>query len=236
MMNSSANMTTILIKIIKNDIINGVYQPGNRLLPLRELALKYNVSRSVVNSVISSLSAQGYVSVSPRHYVIVNDFLITGSLNILNDVLDSQNTMIKLKLLKDVLSYRKNIETEAIQYIIKNSNHDLNDLSEIIDEHRQWIKNPVNDLDLLVKLDIAFHRILLSSTGNVVHRLIFRHFESFSMKMVSYYYQNYNLAAQNFELYIEAFEAIKRQDEISAISSLSKVLDQGATYVLRLMK
>ena len=107
-------MTSVLIKKIKNDIINGVYQPGDRLLPLRELSIKYDVSRSVVNSVVSSLSAQGYLSVSPRHYVVVNDFLQTGTLKILDDVLDSQNQKLKLKLVKDVLEYRKTIDRKSV--------------------------------------------------------------------------------------------------------------------------
>jgi len=235
-MDNLSNMTTVLTKKLKNDIINGVFQPGDRLLPLRELATKYDVSRSVVNSVISSLSAQGFVSVSPRHYVIVNDILRTGSLGILDDVLESQNQPLKLRLLKDVLTYRKSIEIEAIQIIIRNDHLDLSNLSSVVNKQKLWIDNPKNDLDLLVNLDMSFHKYLLESTENVVYKLIFRHFESFSQKMITYFYQNYNLASQNFSLYIETYEAIISHNEKKAINTFCNVLDQGAQYVLQLMK
>lgn len=235
-MDNLSNMTTVLTKKLKNDIINGVFQPGDRLLPLRELATKYDVSRSVVNSVISSLSAQGFVSVSPRHYVIVNDILRTGSLGILDDVLESQNQPLKLRLLKDVLTYRKSIEIEAIQIIIRNDHLDLSNLSSVVNKQKLWIDNPKNDLDLLVNLDMSFHKYLLESTENVVYKLIFRYFESFSQKMITYFYQNYNLASQNFSLYIETYEAIISHNEKKAINTFCNVLDQGAQYVLQLMK
>ena len=235
-MDQSMNMTSVLTKKLKNDIINGTYQAGDRLLPLRELAIKYGVSRSVVNSVISTLSAQGFVSVSPRHYVIVNDILKTGSLGILDDVLESQNKPLKLRLLKDVLVYRKNIEMEAIHIIISNEHIDLSSLKEVIQEHINWTKNPTNDLVLLVKLDMSFHKTLLESTENIVYQLIHRHFESFSQKMIGYFYQNFNLSTQIFSLYIETFEAIIDRDEKKAKIALSKVLDQGAQFVLQLMK
>ena len=235
-MDNLSNMTTVLTKKLKNDIINGVFQPGDRLLPLRELATKYDVSRSVVNSVISSLSAQGFVSVSPRHYVIVNDILRTGSLGILDDVLESQNQPLKLRLLKDVLIYRKSIEIEAIQIIIRNDHLDLSNLSSVVNKQKLWIENPKNDLDLLVNLDMSFHKYLLESTENVVYKLIFRYFESFSQKMITYFYQNYNLASQNFSLYIETYEAIISHNEKKAINTFCNVLDQGAQYVLQLMK
>lgn len=231
-----SNMTSIIIKKIKNDIINGVYQPGNRLLPLRELSIKYDVSRSVVNSVVSSLSAQGYLSVSPRHYVVVNDFLQTGTLKILDDVLDSSNQKLKLKLVKDVLEYRKKIETEALLIILRNEDNDLSNLRDIINKQREWLRNPVNDLSVLVRFDMLFHQYLLESTNNIVYKLIYRHFESFSVKMVTYFYQNYDLAAQNFSLYVKIFDAIIKKDEKLAVDTLSVVLDQGATFVLRLMK
>jgi len=230
-----ANMTSVLIKKIKNDIINGIYQPGDRLLPLRELAIKNNVSRSVVNGVIASLSAQGYVSVSPRHFVIVNDFLQTGSLKILDDVLDSQNQVLKLKMLKDVLDYRKNIETEALRIIFRKEDLDLSCFSETINKQKEWIKNPTNDLELLVNLDLAFHRDLLESTNNTVFKLIHRHFESLSFKMIRYFYQSYNLASQTFSLYVKIYEAIISNDETLAVETLSTVLDQGATFVLQLI-
>ncbi len=235
-MDNLTNMTTTLTKKLKNDIINGVYQAGDRLLPLRELAIKYGVSRSVVNSVISTLSAQGFVSVSPRHYVIVNDIMKTGSLGILDDVLDSQNQPLKLRLLKDVLVYRKNIEMEAIHIIICNEHIDLSQLSNVIEEHKKWMASPKNDIELLVNLDMLFHKALLESTENIVYQLIHRHFESFSQKMIGYFYQNFNLSEQNFNLYIETFEAILSCDEKKAMTSLSNVLDQGAQFVLQFMK
>lgn len=235
-MGNLTNMTTILTKKLKTDIINGVYQPGDRLLPLRELALKYGVSRSVVNSVISTLSAQGFVSASPRHYVIVNDVMKTGSLGILDDVLESQNQPLKLRLLKDVLVYRKNIEMEAIHIIICNNHIDLSLLANVIKEQKKWIDNPKNDLELLVNLDMLFHKALLESTDNIVYKLIHRHFEAFSQKMIGYFYQNYKLTDKIFNLYIETYEAILACDEKKAKSALSNVLDQGAQFVLQLMK
>ncbi|MCK7479194.1 MAG: GntR family transcriptional regulator [Candidatus Moduliflexus flocculans] len=52
-------MTSKLVTTLKNDIINGHLKAGDKLLPLRELALAHKVSRSVVNAAVGTLAAQG---------------------------------------------------------------------------------------------------------------------------------------------------------------------------------
>jgi DNA-binding FadR family transcriptional regulator len=229
-------MTSLIVKKIKIDIINGQLKIGEKLLPLRELALKYQVSRSVVNSAVSSLSAQGYLQVTPRHFVVVNDYLSTGTIDILNDVLDSNNQSMKLRLLKDTLVFRKFVETESLKMILASDNPDLSELEKCINKQKEWLNNPIKDIEILVELDATFHRVLICANGNAVFRLIQRNFEDVASRMIRFFYRNYDAAIQNFNWYQQIYEAILIKDEKKAIETLWSVLDQGAVYVLRLIE
>ena len=85
------------MKIYKKLIINGELNPGDKLEPLRELADKYHTSRSVINSAIHILTTKGYLKIKPRHYVQVNDFLYSGSLDIMKDIYFESNEKLKSK-------------------------------------------------------------------------------------------------------------------------------------------
>lgn len=228
-------MTDVLVKKIKNDIIEGVLKPGERLLPLRELALKYEVSRSVINGVISSLSALGYVSVTDRHFVVVNDFMSQGSTDVLLDVLESGNRRLQLRTLKDSLRYRKLIMLESIRMIIQNPHADLKGLIDAIEKQKAWMAAPDNDIDLIMKLDLAFFHGIIDAGDNVVIKLIHRNFNEMSSRMIRFYYRSYNLAHQHFKTYGEIVKAILDHDEKKAVAIMEQVMDLGATYVLRLM-
>ncbi len=71
------SMSATLVAELKNDIIMGRLKAGDKLLPLRELAEQHKVSRSVVNSAVSTLAAHGYVRIVPRHHIVITDYLTT---------------------------------------------------------------------------------------------------------------------------------------------------------------
>jgi GntR family transcriptional repressor for pyruvate dehydrogenase complex len=232
----SKTHSNLLVQTLKNDIIEGTLKPGDRLLPLRELANKYEVSRSVINCVVSSLVAQGYITVLPRHYIVVNDILNTGSVGIIIDVMESNNLSLKLKLLKDVLVLRKTIEVDSLRKIMEDPKGSLGVIQPTMALIQSWMKNPKNELNLLIDLDAKFHQSLLIATHNTVYGLIYNEFEVLMHKMISFFYQNYDLAVQNFQWYLDIYEALIEKNESKAISILEKALDLGATYVLRLIK
>ncbi|UKH28764.1 GntR family transcriptional regulator [Actinobacillus pleuropneumoniae] len=49
--------------ILKQELIDGIYQVGERLLPERDLAEKLNVSRTVIREAIIMLELENLVSV-----------------------------------------------------------------------------------------------------------------------------------------------------------------------------
>ncbi|MEE3682737.1 GntR family transcriptional regulator [Actinobacillus pleuropneumoniae] len=49
--------------ILKQELIDGIYQVGERLLPERDLAEKLNVSRTVIREAIIMLELENLVSI-----------------------------------------------------------------------------------------------------------------------------------------------------------------------------
>ncbi len=236
MMAVNENMTELLTKIIKNAIIDGEYQIGDKLLPLRELATKYQVSRSVVNSAISTLAAQGFVTVTPRHFVVVDDYMTKGPINILIDVLNSKNQPLKLKLMKDALEFRKFVEIECVRMVIRGKNENFLAIDESIRQEQVYLSHPTRDINTLVELDLQFHRSIIHETGNSVYKLIHRNFEELATRMIRFFYQHFEHAEQVFKWHATIHQAIVAGNEELAVTILNNVLDQGARYVLNLMK
>ncbi|WP_418145819.1 GntR family transcriptional regulator [Actinobacillus pleuropneumoniae] len=64
-MTSNADLRSYkkISSILKQELIDGIYQVGERLLPERDLAEKLNVSRTVIREAIIMLELENLVSV-----------------------------------------------------------------------------------------------------------------------------------------------------------------------------
>ena len=225
------NKTIEVVKDIQRKIINKELKPKDRLLPLRELALEYNTSRSVINSAIHILSTKGYLNVNPRHYVEVNNYLHTGTLDIIKDIYFESIGELKTKTIKEVLDIRLFAETDAIRQIIDND-LPINDLREILEREKALINNPIKDIDQIIDLDCKFHETLVKVSEHSVLLLLYMSFKEIEVDLVKEFYNTKEMFNTVIKSHEELVLYLNQKDKPKAIELWTELLKQGEAIVL----
>ena len=230
-MTKIANKTFDVVKDIQNKIINRVLKPGDKLLPLREMAIQYDTSRSVINSAIHILSTKGYLEVNPRHYVQVNDFLYSGSLDIVKDIYKESIGELRSKTIKEVLKIRLFAELDAIKQIIDNKKP-INILENILEREQKYIENSVFEIEDIVKLDCEFHENLVACSDNSVLFLLYMSFKDIELDLVKRFYYSRTKFTNVIKIHNELLQALISEDKAKALLIWTDLLKKGEKIVL----
>jgi DNA-binding FadR family transcriptional regulator len=211
----------------------GRMMPGQKLPPLRELAEQNGVSRSVVNAAVNTLAVQGFVRIVPRHHVVVSDFLMTGTLAIVGDVLQSDNVPLKRKLAQDTLALRLLLTSDAVRVIAGDPRIQLTPLQKILNHEVSWLQNPIKDYSRFWKLDMAFHEMLIRLGDNCAFRLLSRSFRYIAEGFIELYFHDLDFIGDMIHRQQELFAALKARDETLATRLCSEMLDVGTAATLK---
>lgn len=126
---------------IRNDILNGIYKPGETLIE-KKLCENLGVSRTPVREAIMQLELEGLVQSIPNKGVIVKG--------------------ISKKDIEDIYAIRVMIEGFAAKLAAeKITKEDLTELKEIVD--LQEFYTTKKDKEHLIKFDLKFHEIILKA-------------------------------------------------------------------------
>ncbi|TYQ16411.1 UNVERIFIED_CONTAM: DNA-binding GntR family transcriptional regulator [Acetivibrio alkalicellulosi] len=142
---------------IQNDILNGVYKPGESLTE-KKLSEDLGVSRTPIREAIMQLELEGLVKSVPNKGAVVKE--------------------ITAKDIKEIYTIRMMIEGLAARWAADNiTSEELDELKEAVDfEEFYTIKN---DPEHLMKFDSKFHEILFkaSKSDPLMHLLkTFHHY------------------------------------------------------------
>lgn len=101
----SKSAEAIVEELLTINILNGVYQAGERLKPERELALEFGYSRPVIHKAIIRLEGRGLVTIIPRQGVMVNDYRTFGKLSLLESIYDLNHARIQIELNRSMIQF-----------------------------------------------------------------------------------------------------------------------------------
>lgn len=145
---------------LQNDIINGKYRDGDNLIETR-LSEEMGVSRTPIREAITQLELEGLVKLIPNKGAIVKG--------------------IKDKDVEDIYTIRMRIEGLAARWAAKNINDtELYELKEICDLGEFYTKR--NDLVHIMKVDTAFHELVLKASGSVPLLHMLKTFHHYTQK------------------------------------------------------
>ncbi len=129
---------------IKSEILAGVYPPGTKLVT-KDLAAKFNVSRTPVIVAVNRLAAEGLARAVPQQGVYVRERT--------------------LKEIHDILEVRKMLELYAIPHIIRTMSFDLEAAETLHIAARKFAERSPETYDEAIDLETEFHSLLLKTSG-----------------------------------------------------------------------
>ncbi len=142
---SNLSLSDLVITSLRNQIITGVYEPGERLTE-EQLAINYGVSRVPVREAIRTLKAEGFLRVVPYWGTVV--------------------AQLSPREISDLLDVRSSLELLGVEQAAKyRTEDDLLCLKELIRQGNNALKK--KDITLLPELNTRFHLLITKASGNV---------------------------------------------------------------------
>lgn len=147
-----------IVAQIKQLIIDGKLQPGDKLLSERELSEKLNVSRASVREAFSALEMMGIISIRPGEGSFVRQISYEGLLEPLSFLLQ-----VEFSDISQVLEVRKILEVEiAALAALRATPETLNEIRRALDfMTEEFAAGNIGD-----RADDSFHLALAQATDN----------------------------------------------------------------------
>lgn len=134
----------VVFNTLRQGILRGLLPPGLRLMEI-QLAKQLGVSRTPVREAIRKLELEGLVVTIPRKGAEVAE--------------------ITPKDLHDVLEVRCALEALAVELACQAiTTEELNELGLYVEKFKTLV--PTGDINALAECDVAFHDVIINSTGN----------------------------------------------------------------------
>jgi len=145
---------------LERRILDGVLRPGDKLPPERELAARFDVSRSAVREAIRSLELKGLVEPRPGEGTLVRTPSIDSLLNPLVNLLGQ-----KREVVKELLEVRAMIEPPLAARAARNAGpEDIARLENILERHREKVARQ----EMAIEEDSEFHYTIAKASKNSV--------------------------------------------------------------------
>lgn len=146
-------------------ILNDLLRPGDRLPAERDLAIKFQVSRTVVREAIRSLAAQGLVDVQQGRGTVVCVPSVASLTPPMTLLLKGNKDLDHAK----VIEVRRVLEIEIAGIAAeRRTSKDLEAMEQILENRHETRANR----EAFVEWDMAFHAALAKATGNELFSLL----------------------------------------------------------------
>jgi len=206
-----------IIEQIKNTIIEGGLQPGDKLPSERELAEKFSVGRTTVREALKALSYVGIIK-KVREGTIVNR-------NISNFFIDSLTQILLLKHLdfEDLFETRKILEVKLAGLAAQRATtEDIEMIRNILRKMSE--KANQNPYEFITE-DIKFHESIAEAAQNRVLYEIFITIRSLLRKAQEEVIKHPGIMKRSLKAHQQIFEAVKMQNVSKAKRAMFDHLD-----------
>ena len=144
---------------LKALLLDGHWQPGEKIPSEAELCRLTGVSRVSVRTALKSLIAQGFLVSRQGDGTFVVDVSVDMNMDLLVPIIG-----LDKKSILEVLEFRKILEVGLVPLLFENlSNEDLDYLEKNV---KALERTPEERIETITELDLAFHKKLCLISGN----------------------------------------------------------------------
>ncbi|PHJ39249.1 GntR family transcriptional regulator [Desulforamulus profundi] len=193
-------------------IVRGELNPGDKLIPERELADRLQVGRSAVREAYRTLEAIGIIDIRPGEGTFVREIGTKSMTDIMSlAVLTGKDTLFEL------LELRKIIETEASSLAaLRRTKEDLNNMKYWLDKMNEDINRgslgDLSDLKFHYAITDAAHNSLLMRLMNSISETMIKEMKNVREKL----YLTPGTPKRLYEQHVIIYQAILNGDEKEA--------------------
>lgn len=221
-----------IIRDIKQKILSGKLRTGDRLPAERELAEQYKVSRITIRNAIARLVYLGFLQTLPQSGTFIADFKKEASLELLVDIISS-NEEVDKSILIELLELRRVFETySAGRAVMRMTDADRAVLKDMIN----GMMGRKNKPEQLADIDYKIHSLLMDLAENNVLRLLFNSFKPVYQFYLKTFYSIPQNATGILPYYERFYNAAELRDDRVASFVMGELLDYAEQATVRLIE
>lgn len=210
---------------LRNLILRGEYQVGEKLPPERKLAEDLGVNRATLREALKNLEQGGLVSIRQGDGTRVLDFLQTAGLDLLSHLV-TLGEQRGLSILKDILEFRQIVGRELARLAASRIS------AEKVQRLQAVAARPAESAEEVLLQDLDFYFELARATDNLVFILLFNPVRAAVSRFRAFFVGFNPSAAQVREHHRELIAALGRGDADAAAQIADAHLQRGKEHVL----
>ena len=173
----SESITEKLFRTLRDELLAGRWEAGQRLPSERALAEEHGVNRVSVRGAVGRLVALGLVTVKRGDGIRATGVSEAGSIDLIGHLLEaSQQREVPLDVVRDLLEVRRMVAAEAVALACaRATDEDLASLKHLAAQQATRMDDP----EALAAGDVAFARAVLAAGQNMALQLLLNTIERF---------------------------------------------------------
>ncbi len=186
----------ILYQMISK-ILNGIFIPGNKLPPERDMAAQMNVNRNTLREALRKLEVLGLLSVRQGDGIYVHDYRNSGNLELMKYILDVQKEKTS-EIICDILKIRTLVIPDMASTAAKRMTED--DIETITGIYK-------NENTGIIEKDLLIHSFIARVSGNLFFMLLLNFFNDIFRQYAHLYFsfeENRSISARFHRNIVEA--------------------------------
>ena len=218
-MKTNETLKDYFINTITNDILSGKLSAGAKLPTERELALEFNISRSVVNRGLVHLSDIGFLDIRPRFGTYVSDYKKNGKIDTLISIMRYNGNTMNDTELRSIVQMKGVVDSLTIRllhdnFTEENYNH-LNTIISAIDDNSTLTSREYSEIIY------SFYHEFSALSGNVIIPLLYSSFKTPLNTLWVRFIDLYTIKPLQFTART-ILDAMKNNDLDTALSTLDR--------------
>ena len=204
-----------IVAQLKDKIICGEFESGMKLPPERELAHGYQVNRSTLREALNKLEGMGLVEKKHGHGVFVKDYLESGSLELVKQLL-VMDGRLNLKMFPNLMELRRLVVPEISYYAAVNRTpEDLKALEQIV----------MKDTEMsMAEKDRRIHNLIARASGNILFVILLNAFSDLAREPALSYFDVPENRKRSALFHKAIYKAIKEKKPEKAKKIMLEVL------------
>lgn len=205
-----------VVDLLVRRIVTGELAPGERLPPVRELAVQLGVDRTSLRIALERLRAMNLLAVVQGSGVVVKDFRSEAGLSILRAVFSQDEMPDDPALLLQVLEFQLSIVPGLLAIAAARATPEaLRELDEI---YTRILRDP-QDRDRVIDLAVSTEDLIARTAGNAVVTLLYNSTRPARRRLMRRLLETVDLHAHfaaHQSLVREFMAGVLKPDEVSA--------------------
>ncbi len=218
------NLSNQVFRQLRDDILNGEHQPGDRLPSERELCDILGVNRSSVREALKRLEQARLIETRHGGGSVVLDFHLTGSLDLMRDLVMHAGRPDTVAV-RSILEARLLLGQGIVQYAAKRiCSADVEKLEGIVEKIEACT---AGETTRFLELDFEFHYIVARASENLAFILILNSFRDVYRDHQGFFKARLTGVMGERGAYRRITEAFADRDEELARRLYSVLIEEG---------